>query len=104
MKSEQYYLHVDPAVKCWPSRRFPTVPGPHELNGPVDMPVVWTKRWGVGRVYYCSLGHEANVLRMPEVTELMRRGFLWAAEGKELYGSTNPVIYTSYTGMGDSPD
>ncbi|AGA59124.1 Putative uncharacterized protein [Thermobacillus xylanilyticus] len=104
VKSEQYYLHVDPAVEVLAVTQFPTVPGPHELNGPVDMPVVWTKRWGVGRVYYCSLGHVASVLRMPEVTELMRRGFLWAAEGKELYGSTNPVIYTSYTGMGDSPD
>jgi len=103
VKSEQYYLHVDPAVEVLAVTQFPTVPGPHELNGPVDMPVVWTKRWGVGRVYYCSLGHVASVLRMPEVTELMRRGFLWAAEGKELYGSTNPVIYTSYTGMGDSP-
>ena len=104
VKSEQYYLHVDPAVEVLAVTRFPTVPGPHELNGPVEMPVIWTKRWGVGRVYYCSLGHKADILRMPVVTELMRRGFLWAAEGKALYGGTNPVIYTSYTGMGDSPD
>jgi len=35
VKSEQYYLHVDPAVEVLAVTRFPTVPGPHELNGPV---------------------------------------------------------------------
>ena len=52
--SEQYYLHVDPAVEVLATTRFPTVDGPHMLNKAVDMPVVWTKRWGVGRVFYSS--------------------------------------------------
>ncbi|WP_276356180.1 ThuA domain-containing protein [Cohnella caldifontis] len=82
VKSEQYYMHVDPAVEVLATTRFPTVPGPHSLNKPVDMPVVWTKRWGVGRVFYNSLGHQADIVRMPPVLELMRRGFLWAAQGK----------------------
>ena len=51
--SEQYYLHVDPAVEVLATTRFP-VAGPHLLNKAVDMPVVWTKRWGYGRVYYNS--------------------------------------------------
>lgn len=80
--SEQYYMHVDPAVEVLATTRFPTVPGPHSQNKAVDMPVVWTKRWGVGRVYYNSLGHQADIVRMPQVTELMRRGFRWAAQGK----------------------
>lgn len=80
--SEQYYLHVDPAVKVLATTRFPTVDGPHSPNGPVDMPVVWIKRWGNGRVFYCSLGHKADIVEMPETLELMRRGFVWAAEGK----------------------
>ncbi len=46
VKSEQYYLHVDPAVEVLATTRFPVVPGPHSANGLVDMPVVWTKRWG----------------------------------------------------------
>jgi type 1 glutamine amidotransferase len=79
VKSEQYYLHVDPAVEVLATTRFPVVEGPHSLNRAVDMPVVWSKRWGVGRVYYNSLGHQANIVEMPEVKELMRRGFLWAA-------------------------
>jgi type 1 glutamine amidotransferase len=79
VSSEQYYMHVDPAVKVLATTRFPTADGPHTGNGPVDMPVVWTKTFGKGRVFYNSLGHQANIVLMPPVLELMRRGFLWAA-------------------------
>jgi hypothetical protein len=101
VKSEQYYLHIDPAVEVLATTRFPTVPGPHSLNKPVDMPVVWTKRWGVGRVFYNSLGHQANIMEMPPVAEIMRRGFLWAAQGKQLAAGL-PYRKNSYTGMGDN--
>lgn len=82
VKSEQYYMHIDPAVEVLATTRFPVTDGPHSLNKAVDMPVVWTKRWGVGRVYYCSLGHQADIVELPPVKELMRRGFVWAADGK----------------------
>lgn len=81
--SEQYYLHVDPAVEVLATTRFPTVRWFHSANGHVDMPVVWTKRWGHGRVFYNSLGHHADIFDIPEAREIMRRGLLWAAEGKE---------------------
>ncbi|GGE49434.1 hypothetical protein GCM10011391_30300 [Pullulanibacillus camelliae] len=77
--SEQYYMHVDPAVKVHATTRFPVADGPHAPNGEVEMPVVWSKRWGKGRVYYCSLGHVANIVSMPEVISLMRKGMVWAA-------------------------
>lgn len=83
VKSEHYYLHVDPANDVLATTRFPAVDGPHAANGVVDMPVVWTRRWGQGRVFYSSLGHVASVFEIPEALELMRRGFLWAAEGKD---------------------
>lgn len=105
VSSEQYYLHVDPAVEVLATTRFPVAVGPHALNKAVDMPVIWTKRWGVGRVYYNSLGHQANIVEIPQVKELMRRGLLWAAEGKEIAlsmernaANTSPV----YTGMADN--
>jgi type 1 glutamine amidotransferase len=82
--TEQYYLHVDPAVEVLATTRFPTATWYHAANGPVDMPVIWTKRWGAGRVFYCSLGHHADIFRMPTPAEIMRRGFRWAAEGKRL--------------------
>lgn len=84
VRSEQYYLHVDPAVEVLATTRFPVTDGPHATNGPVDVPVVWTKRWGRGRVFYCSLGHHADIVEMEPVLTIMRRGFLWAAEGKDI--------------------
>jgi type 1 glutamine amidotransferase len=80
VKSEQYYMHVDPAVRVLATTRFPIADGPHSANGPVDMPVIWTKSFGRGRVFYNSLGHQANIVAMEPVLELMRRGFLWAAK------------------------
>lgn len=82
--SEQYYLHVDPVVEVLATTRFPTASGYHAANGPVDVPVIWTKRWGVGRVFYCSLGHHADIFLMSTPAEIMRRGFRWAAEGKRI--------------------
>lgn len=99
--TEQYYLHVDPAVEVLATTRFPIVDGPHALNKAVDMPVVWTKRWGIGRVYYNALGHQANIMEISEVKELMRRGFLWCAQGKELAKQAGETK-AAYTGMQDN--
>ncbi len=81
--SEQYYLHVDPANVVLATTRFPTVDGPHVPNGPVDMPVIWTKYYGRGRVFYCSIGHQAHNVRQPEVLRLCTRGLLWAANAED---------------------
>jgi type 1 glutamine amidotransferase len=43
------------------------------------MPVVWTKLYGKGRVFYDSLGHHADVVESEPNLTIMRRGFLWAA-------------------------
>jgi type 1 glutamine amidotransferase len=80
VRTEQYYMHVDPAVRVLATTRFPTVDGPHAANGPIDMPVIWTKLFGKGRVYYNALGHTAAVLEAEPVATLVRRGFRWAAK------------------------
>ncbi|GAA0408853.1 ThuA domain-containing protein [Paenibacillus motobuensis] len=103
VSTEQYYLHVDPAVEVLATTRFPVIDGPHRLNKAVDMPVVWTKRWGLGRVYYNSLGHHADIVDLPPVKELMTRGMLWAAEGKQLTLNDGAALSgKAYTGMGDN--
>lgn len=78
--SEQYYLHVDPSVRVLATTHFPVegVDGPH-VNDPCDMPQVYTKHWGKGRVFYNALGHQRDVIETGTPRELMRRGFLWAA-------------------------
>ncbi len=69
--SEHYYMHVDPGNQVLATTRF----------GDVIMPVAWTKMYGRGRVFYCSLGHVAQVFdQAPEILTLVTRGMLWAAE------------------------
>ena len=82
--SEQYYMHTDPGNKVLATTPFPTsgVTGPHTAN-PCDMPVVWTKTYGSGRIFYNALGHHADVLEAEVPRELMRRGFLWANKSVE---------------------
>lgn len=82
--SEQYYMHVDPAAEVLATTRFNTVRWYHSANGEVDVPVIWTKRWGLGRVYYNSLGHHADIMEMDAPQELMKRGMVWAANGKDI--------------------
>jgi uncharacterized protein len=82
--SEQYYLHVDPSNHVLATTRFPTpgADGPHVPNGEFDMPVAWTRRYGEGRVFYHSAGHNAEVVAQPETLEMITRGLLWAARAE----------------------
>jgi len=82
VSSEQYYLHVDPANRILATTRFPTVTWYHSANGPVDMPVAWTRAWGLGRIYYNALGHKADVIASGAPREMLKRGLLWAAKGR----------------------
>ena len=84
VKSEQYYMHTDPANNVLAVTPFPVADGPHIKNGPFDMPVVWTKYYGEGRVYYNALGHHADIVAQAEVLPLMVRGLLWAAHAEDL--------------------
>ena len=82
--SEQYYMHVDPAVEVLATTRFPVYPDNHSPNKPVDMPVAWTKFWGRGRVFYTSLGHHDDVFdKSPSSAVIMERGMLWAARKED---------------------
>ena len=73
VSSEQYFLHVDPGNRVLATTRF----------GDVVMPVTWTKMYGKGRVFYCSLGHVAQVFSQdPQIIEMVARGMVWAAQGK----------------------
>jgi uncharacterized protein len=78
--SEQYYMHVDPAVKVLATTEFPTADGPHVPNGKFDMPVVWTKFYGKGKIFYNSLGHQASLVESEPCLTILRRGCLWAAK------------------------
>lgn len=77
MHSEQYYMHTDPSNEVLATTTFS---GDYRawIEGTV-MPVVWTRKWGKARVFYCSLGHQLVDFDVPEARELVRRGLLWAS-------------------------
>jgi len=96
--SEQYFMHVDPGVHVLATTYFPEGAASGDgldqaaqdavdrdevaMDDVVVMPVTWTKRYGKGRVFYTSLGHVAKAFDIPEALTMLRRGLLWAAEGK----------------------
>lgn len=76
-RSEQYYMHVDPANEVLATTTFS---GAHaEWIDGVVMPVVWKKRYGEGRVFYSALGHVASEFAVPPMRTIVERGLLWAA-------------------------
>jgi type 1 glutamine amidotransferase len=83
LRSEQYYMLTDPSNEVLATTTFS---GDHLwwIEGTV-MPVTWTRRWDKGRVFYCSIGHELADLKVPQVTEMIRRGAHWAARGRTVH-------------------
>jgi type 1 glutamine amidotransferase len=80
MHSEQYYMHVDPQNQVLATTKFNAEHLPW-IDG-VEMPVVWKKMFGKGRVFYSSLAHVAKDFEVPEALEIMKRGILWASGSK----------------------
>jgi type 1 glutamine amidotransferase len=73
-KSEQYYMMMDPVVDVLADTVYV-----HEGRS-LTMPVVWTKKWGAGRVFYNALGHHPDEFTTcAEARRLTVRGCLWAA-------------------------
>lgn len=71
--SEQYYMLVDPSIRVLARTDYT-----FEENT-CKMPVVWTKNWGKGRVFYSALGHDPVELeKWPHVFEMSLNGMLWA--------------------------
>ena len=99
VSSEQYYLHVDPAVEVLAVTEFPTVKWYHSANGRVDMPIAYTKRWGLGRIYYNALGHQANVIDHGPALEMIKRGLIWASHGRAAAAAAGET-YEDYAGEG----
>lgn len=67
---EPYILDVDDDVRVLARMDHPE----H-----ADMPVVWTKEYGDGRVFYSSLGHSRQAVTHEGVQRLVRNGTRWAA-------------------------
>ncbi|MFF2371625.1 ThuA domain-containing protein [Agromyces sp. NPDC058110] len=74
--TEQYWVFSD----AWNTVLATSVfPADSDGNGPVEMPVTWTRRWGDGRVFVCTLGHRVEDFDVPQTAAMIERGLLWAA-------------------------
>lgn len=80
IKSEQYFMHVDPNVKVLATTTF-TDEHANWIGGAV-IPQVWKKYYAKGRVFYSALGHVIGDFEVHEVLEMQKRGIRWAAESK----------------------
>jgi len=78
MRSEQYYMHVDPSNEVLATATFRDRTSAPWVNG-TTMPVVWKRRYGKGRVFYSSLGHAMKDFETPEAQEIQIRGMAWAS-------------------------
>ena len=78
MRSEQYFMHVDPSNEVLATTTFTGEHWGVDWIRGVTMPVVWKKRYGTGKVFYSSLGHVAADFNVPEAKTIMHRGCLWA--------------------------
>lgn len=75
--SEQYYMHVDPAVEVLAETTFSGEH--HPWRSDVVMPVTFKTHYGKGRIFYTALGHTADELDLPNLRPVLHRGLLWAA-------------------------
>ena len=75
IRSEQYYMHVDPSNHVLATTTFG---GDHDpwIEGTV-MPTAWKRAWGRGKVFHCTLGHVATDFEVPQAREIVRRGLIW---------------------------
>jgi type 1 glutamine amidotransferase len=87
VSSEQYYVLVDPAVKVLATTKMDG--GNMEWISGVEMPVAWTRPWGMGRVFYTTLGHSVSILEKPSVSLMLRRAVLWASDPAPRFQGTS---------------
>lgn len=80
IKSEQYYVHVDPNVRVLATTTFNAEPD-EWIDGAV-IPVAWKKTYGKGRVFYISVGHTPADFDIPAAWEMLTRGIRWASASK----------------------
>jgi len=89
MRSEQYYMLVDPTIEVLATTTFTGQADP-AIEGTV-MPVVWRKLYGKGRVFNTTLGHASADFDVPQAREIVKRGMLWAARIPGAGGDPRPA-------------
>ncbi|WP_219412615.1 ThuA domain-containing protein [Pseudonocardia nigra] len=78
LHTEQYWMLTDPANEVLATTTTASLPG-DPWSEPVVSPAVWTRTWGAGRIFVCTVGHKPEDLDVPEIRSIVERGLLWAS-------------------------
>jgi len=75
VKSEQYYLLMDSSIDVLATTRIDG--GEMSWLKNTLMPVAWKRKWGLGKVFYCTLGHCTDDLTDKNLILLLKRALKW---------------------------
>lgn len=76
--TEQYWLLTDPYMSVLATTTQLAREGdPWESE--VTSPAMWTRKWGKGKIFICSPGHNLNVVTNDSVATAIRNGLIWAS-------------------------
>lgn len=78
LHTEQYWMLVDGYSDVLATTTVSALPG-DPWSAPVVSPAVWTRSWGAGRVFVCTVGHKQEDLDVPEIRTIIERGLMWAS-------------------------
>ena len=76
--TEQYWVLADDYIDVL-ATTTQSVRDWDQWHRPVTSPVIWTRRWGRGRVFVTTPGHSLDVLQDTNVKTIIERGLLWAS-------------------------
>lgn len=78
LNTEQYWVLSDELNEVLATTTIPAgeaTPWDRDIKSPV----VWTRRWGSGKIFVSTIGHQVSDFDVPQVLEITQRGLLWAA-------------------------
>jgi len=78
LNTEQYWVLTDDLNDVLATTTHPVQPY-HPWHRPLTSPAVWTRQWGLGRIFVATPGHSLVVLRDLNVRTIIERGMLWAS-------------------------
>ncbi|MFZ4895509.1 ThuA domain-containing protein [Plantibacter sp. Mn2098] len=78
LDTEQYWVLTDDYNDVLATTTIAARPD-DPWSRPIVCPAVWTRRWGAGRVFVATPGHDLDDLAHPSLRTIIERGLVWAS-------------------------
>ena len=76
--TEQYWILTDPYMHVLATTTQLTREG-DPWDSEVTSPAMWVRKWGKGKIFICSPGHNLDVVKNDSVTTAIQNGLIWAS-------------------------